>query len=186
MITGIKDSASLEGVPFEKAFTKLFPKFIKAWNTQFQWKEFCNTRHGTLSKFREGWYHDPLLHEIRDPYMRLIRKCRLGVSELACHSHHRDPSCSKLCKHCTLNVPEDLRHYFFQCPAFSQHRMNFLTRIKPLLGRLGLSQGEVGPILGFPSGSASKRYFKTHRSDRRQLYLETCKFMRLTQRFRFV
>ena len=186
MVTGIQREANVQNVPFHKLFKRLFPKFIKAWNTQYQWKEFCNSRKGTLSSFREGWYHDNLLYSIRDPYMRLIRKCRLGVSELACHSHYRDPSCSKICAQCNLGVSEDLQHYFFECPAFHTHRKIFLNRIKPLLDNLGLPQGEVAPVLGFPEGSASKRYFKTHMSDRKQLYLATCTYMRSTQRFQFV
>ena len=36
------------------------------------------------------------------------------------------------------------------------------------------------------TGTASKGYFKYHRELRKKLYLETCKYMRLTQRFSFV
>ena len=136
-------------------------------------KNFVTVEKALLSSFREGWYHDNLLYSIRDPYMRLIRKCRLGVSELACDSHHKNPSYSRICTQCNLGVPEDLQHYFFECPAFSTHRKDFLTRVRPLLASLGLPQGKVAPVLGFPKGSASKRYFKINRSVRQQLYLES-------------
>ena len=62
----------------------------------------------------------------------------------------------------------------------------FLERVKPILSDLGLAQGQVAPLLGFPQGSASKRYFKANKELRERLYLETCDYMSSTQRFQFV
>ena len=36
----------------------------------------------------------------------------------------------RLCKLCTLNVPEDEIHFLFQCPALSTTRGNFLQRFR--------------------------------------------------------
>ena len=118
--------------------------------------------------------------------MRLIRKARLGASELLGHTPYMSQSGSKICTHCQSQCTEDLHHYFFQCSAFNSQRTKFLERIDPILQDLGLPSHQVSSVLGFPQGPASKRYFSSNKDLREQLYLETCRYMRLTQRFSYV
>ena len=186
-ITEGRKIAEEEDVPFKMAFKSICSKLSCIINQKIQWEGFLSTSpNHILGTFRGGWYHDPLLTEIKDPYMRLIRKARLGVSELASQTHYLSQSKSRICSHCQSNSIEDLHHYFFECSAYDSQRASFLDSVRPLLYSLGLPQGKVAPILGFPQGPASKRYFQTHSVTRKQLYLETCKYMRSTQRFRFV
>ena len=124
-------------------------------------------------------------HEIKDPYMRLIRKCRLGRSELACHSVFFNNS-GKLCTNCNLNEDETLEHFFLKCPKFKEQRTVLLKNIGLVTKRLGLSPNRVKTLLGFDSRLTSKCYRRDKVRLRRQLYKHTCKFMRDTKRFQFV
>ena len=176
-----------ESVSFRDVFRRNFSKFSSARNQITQWNRFKkNSSNHVLLSLRGGWFHDPLLTEIKHPYMRLIRKARLGVSELASHTHYMNASCNKICPHCHLNKLEDLDHYFLECPAYTQQRSEFLEKITPLLDELGLPNDRVSSFLGFPTGSASKRYFQCHRDTRRKLYLQTCHYMEASKRFQFV
>ena len=85
-----------------------------------------------------------------------------------------------------LNHFESLNHFFLECPAYSQQRAVFIEKISPILDELGLPNDKVSSFLGFPQGSASKRYFQSNRDTREKLYLQTCRFMEASQRFRFV
>ena len=174
-------------IPAKVLFKYFFSKVAHAVNNSTQWNDFeTNFPNHILHSFRKGWYFDPLLTGIRDPYMRLIRKARLGVSELASHTHYMCQSKSKACTHCDSGSHETLHHFFFECSAYDSQRAKFLNTVRPILSELGLPFDQVWPLLGFPRGAASKRYFHTHKHLREQLYSETCDFMRKTSRFRFV
>ena len=123
---------------------------------------------------------------IKNPYMRLVRKARLEASELLSHTPYMSQSGSKICTHCQSNNTEDLHHFFFQCTAYNSQRVEFLERINPILRDLGLPLNDVSSVLGFPQGPASKHYFSSNKCLREQLYLETCRYMRLLQRFSYV
>ena len=173
--------------PFKVGFRRNFSKISSAINqrTQLDDLRYFSPNH-ILNTLRGGWYHDPLLSEIKNPYMRLIRKARLGASELLGHTPYMSQSGSKICTHCQSQCTEDLHHYFFQCSAFDSQRTKFLERIDPILQDLGLPSHQVASVLGFPQGSASKLYFSSNKDLRKQFYLETCRYMRLTQRFSYV
>ena len=152
-----------------------------------QWKEFASSQScKTLREYRHGWYHDRLLHQLKDPYMRIIRKCRLGQSELAQHSFFHNPEASNTCQHCHMQQPETLSHFFLQCPAHAQHRSKYLASISPILKELELPQNQVKSFLGFNDRMTSKFYCRETRCKRKRLYEHTCDFMRNTKRFRFV
>ena len=145
---------------FSEASKDVFQKAqLKSFNQDFPMH--------TLSQFRKSWYHDCLLHRMSDPYMRIIRKCRLGVSELRDHSWFHTPERSK------------------NCPAFAVQRNHYLNAITPILRGLNLPI-TVGSFLGFDSNLEHKNYSSQQLSLRRRLYTHTCEFVRLTQRFQFV
>ena len=174
-------------VTFKAAFRKCFSMISNGVNQDTQLREFRRSSpNHTLNTLRGGWYHDPLLIEIKNPYMRLVRKARLEASELLSHTPYMSQSGSKICTHCQSNNTEDLHHFFFQCTAYNSQRVEFLERINPILRDLGLPLNDVSSVLGFPQGPASKRYFSSNKCLREQLYLETCRYMRLSQRFSYV
>ena len=174
-------------VTFKAAFRKCFSMISNGVNQDTQLREFRRSSpNHILNTLRGGWYHDPLLIEIKNPYMRLVRKARLEASELLSHTPYMSQSGSKICTHCQSNNTEDLHHFFFQCTAYNSQRVEFLERINPILRDLGLPLNDVSSVLGFPQGPASKRYFSSNKCLREQLYLETCRYMRLSQRFSYV
>ena len=186
-MTRVQKIALEQELSFRVVFRRNFSRFSSAWNQTSQWDEFKNNSpNHILSSYRGGWFHDSLLTEISHPYMRLIRTVRLGVSELASHTHYMNLSQSSICPHFKLNHFESLNHFFFECPAYSQQRAVFIEKISPILDELGLPNDKVSSFLGFPQGSASKRYFQSNRDTREKLYLQTCRFMEASQRFRFV
>ena len=173
--------------PLTSMFKKIFAPFLTRAYETIQWSRFTSTpRCKTLREFRCGWYHDRLLHQLKDPYMRIIRKCRLERSELALHSFYRNPKASKICKCCDMKVEESLSHFFLECPAFVEQRSSYFTLINPILKELDVPQNHVKSFLGFNDHMTSREYcFKT-RCLRRRLYEHTCNFIRNTKRFKFV
>lgn len=115
-------SQGLCDADFRLLFKLTFRSGCKEWYPLQQWKTFQrpNPRH-TLSLLGSDWYHDELIHTITHPYMRLLRKCRLGVSELASHSSFLLSSALKICQQCQQQNNETLTHFFFDCPSFSTH-----------------------------------------------------------------
>ena len=170
-MTRVQKIALEQELSFRVVFRRNFSRFSSAWNQTSQWDEFKNNSPN---------------HILLYPYMRLIRKARLGVSELASHTHYMNLSQSRICPHFKLNHFESLNHFFFECPAYSQQMAVFIEKISPILDELGLPNDKVSSFLGFPQGSASKRYFQSNRDTREKLYLQTCRFMETSQRFRFV
>ena len=188
-LTKAQKKALKARVPFRSIVSRhrLVSQFLNGRNQILQWNDFTTTSpNHILATMRGGWYRDPLLTELKDPFMRLIRKARLGVSELASHTPYMSQSKDRTCFQCSSNAIESLHHFFFECDGFRQQRVDFLSAINPILDELALPRNKVASVLGFPTGTASKGYFKYHRELREKLYLETCKYMRLTQRFSFV
>lgn len=146
---------------------------------------FKASRRNPLTRFRESWYHDALLHEIQNPYMRIIRKLRLGVSELKSHSWYHNPQKSTKCQHCHTHQDETLEHFFEVCPAFASQRSQFVEKITPILNSLKLPI-TVASFLGFDKKLEGKRYAKHSKSLRQRLYQCTCDFLKSTSRFEFV
>ena len=152
----------------------------------YQWSQFVKAfpRH-TLSNYRKCWYHDPLIHQMTDPYMRIIRKLRLGVSEICSQSWFHNENRSKICTYCSLQQVENLNHFFLVCPAFTEQRSQLNASVDSILNDLNLDFS-VASLLGFDHRLKSKNFSKSHTSLRRQLYQSTCNFLRSTGRFRFV
>ena len=71
-----------------------------------------NSSHG-LSRYRNSWYHDPLILFLNFPSARTIRKMRVGSSELACDSFFLKENNSRKCKLCTHDVLETHDHFFY-------------------------------------------------------------------------
>ena len=176
-----------EKFPLIKAFRgKMSYTLTKMYQT-VQWENFSmGDKYITLRDMRGGWYHDRLLHEKKDPYMRIIRKCRLGRSELASHSFYNNIETGKRCCFCNQNKIETLNHFFFECPRFCSQRSQFLKNVNPLFKKLGLPQNHVSSCLGFNPQLVSNNYRKNTRAMRSRLYDYTCDFLRQSQRFKFV
>ena len=169
-----------------KVFRDILCPNLKKVYQKVQWNQFeKSTKCSTLQNFRCSWYHDPLLHQLKDPMMRIIRKCRLGVSELLVHSHHLNPFGGKVCPHCNSQKYESLKHFFLECSAFEKQRCKLIRKVKPILKKLGLPL-TAKSLLGFDDRLTSIQHRKSSHSDRISLYSHTCEFMRSTNRFEYI
>ena len=185
-IHNMKKSCVRLNLPVQRLLNRLIPRETRKFFCKLQWDQFLqDSPNNILTQYRDSWYHDPLLHQLNDPFMRIIRKCRLGVSELRSHSWFHNQNRSKKCQHCSLQQEETLNHFFHVCPAYSEQRIQFLSNVNPILEELDLSP-TVKSLLGFDHRLKSKRFSKSHLSLRRRLYQYTCEFLRSTGRFRFV
>ena len=177
---------NLKNDPGNKSLLSTFFTLTRDLFNDIQWDQFVKESPKlTLSQQRGAWYHDPLIHQMNDPYMRIIRKLRLDVSEIYSHSWFRSQCKSKKCPHCSLDHDETLAHFFLICPAFSGQRAKFRDNVIPILNDLSLPYS-ISSFLGFDQRLKSKNFSKSHMSNRRRLYQETCDFLRSTGRFKFV
>ena len=185
-VFNMRDISRRSGYPLTKCFRNHIIPAVRKGYEALQWNMFQSSSDcATLRKYRRNWYYDPLLFEIKNPYMRLIRKCRVGRSELACHSGFRY-STGRLCTNCNLKEDETLEHCFLKCPKFKQQRSALFKAIEPVAKDLGLSHKSVKTLLGFDCHLVSKQYRRDKVLLRRQLYNHTCKFMQDSNRFQFV
>ena len=177
---------NLKKNPGNQSLLKSFFLLTRDLFNDIQWDQFVkNSPKLTISRYRGAWYHDPLIHQIDDPYMRIIRKLRLDVSEISSHSWFRNQNKSKKCPHCCLDQEETLAHFFLICPGFSRQRAQFHDNVVPILNDLSLPYS-VSSFLGFDQRLKSKHFSKSHSSSRRRLYKATCDFLQSTGRFKFV
>ena len=175
-------------MPLSKALSYVIPSETRKFFNQLQWEEFKVTcPKNILLQFRNFWYHDPLVHQINHPYMRIIRKCRLGTSELRAHAWYLNQHRSRICEHCNLGVEETLDHLFYTCPAFSDQRERYLANVAPILSDLNLPN-TTASLLGFSDRLRFKNFSSSHHicDQRRLLFTHTCQFLKSTDRFKYV
>ena len=156
---------------------------IQEWVQKVQIETFEQGR-GEFVKLREkGWYWDPQLFLIDISEMRLFRKLRLGVSELAEHSFFLNEN-NKKCQNCSSGRNETLEHYFLECPKYSKIREKLFKEIKDIWGQAERINLKI--ILGFFKGVSSRKFRQKTKVKRRLSYRATCKYIRDTSRFIFL
>ena len=172
---------------FRKSFRNTFRRKSADFYRKSQWDAFI-THHPehALSQRRTEWYHDDLIHTIKHPYMRLVRKCRLGASELAAHCAFLQPSKTGICTHCDMGINETSHHFIFDCPAFSSQRSDYFRLVRPLLKSMSIGSITVSSCLGFHPSIRSKIYRKRTRNTRREVLIRTCEYFKATGRFKYV
>jgi hypothetical protein len=154
---------------------------VKKWVLQQQISRFASPKGcRKLSRLRENkWYSDSLLHSMRDPLMRQVRKLRLGVSDLLGHTHFLNDS-SRICTRCSLGEIESCDHFFLRCSAYSVHRVDYFQTLKTL----GVTDfGSARPMLGINKKLVSKAYRKKTINTRRCILRSTLDFIRVSKRF---
>jgi len=154
---------------------------VKKWVLQQQISRFASAKGcRKLSRLRENkWYGDSLLHSIRDPLMRQVRKLRLGVSDLLGHTHFLNDS-SQICTRCSLGEIESCDHFFLRCSAYSVQRVDYFRQLKTL----GVTDfGSARPMLGINKKLVSKAYRKKTINTRRRILRKTFDFIQVSKRF---
>ena len=154
---------------------------VKKWVLQQQINSFVSAKScQKLRQLRENkWYGDSLLHSMKEPLMRQVRKLRLGVSDLLDHTHFLNDS-SRMCTRCTLGEIESCDHFFLRCSAYSAHRADYFIKLKTL----GVTDFESArSMLGINKKLVSKLYRKNTINTRRRILQCTLEFMKVSKRF---
>ena len=132
-----------------------------------------------LSRIRGAvWYHDKLVHETSDPWMRQLRKIRLGVSELLDQTYFFDKT-SRVCTSCSAGQIETIDHFLLHCQAYSSIRTPFLQEVK----NLGVDATDFKILLGFDPKLKSKSYQKRTFNTRKNILQKTLRFLSDSGRF---
>ena len=151
---------------------------VDAQFSDFKQRKGCRV----LKSLRTCWYHDKLIHEMVDPRMRLVRKLRIGASELRDHSFYLN-GFSRSCPHCGY-VREDLRHFFFECPAYKVQREVFLVETKKLLDKINCVVSTAS-VLGFHRNLKYRGFTKSTVDLRRKVFQQTMDFISSSKRFQY-
>ena len=82
----------------------------------------------------------------------IIRRCRLGSSMLAAHSHfmYTDPEICPVCEEITL---EDNEHYLMRCKKFNRERKIMISEIMKL--NINIKEIDDKLLLGFSTTKTS-------------------------------
>ena len=132
---------------------------------------------------RGGYYRDQAIMRLSTKGSRLLRKIRLGVSELAEQSHSKNLSASSTCRFCTRNAEETPSHFLLHCPAFDKHRQPFLKKVRPLLHKCGLTLSAQN-LLGMSQTLVKPSVEKSTRTLRENILSQTALFIFKTKRFK--
>ena len=124
------------------------------------------------------WYHDKLLHETETPWIRQLRKLRLGVSRLADHNSHIEAK-PKTCLLCDIGENETVTHFLLHCKAHVGPRRRLLQGLK----KMGVKRPTVSLLLGFDLQLTSKVFRKRSFRKRRDILQMTLCFLQDSQRF---
>ena len=153
---------------------------ILDWIEKLQMESF-QTGKGSYRRLRgTGWHWDPLVYSLDNPQMRLLRKLRLGVSELAAHCFFLNKG-DKKCRNCVSSEDEDLKHYFFDCLKYSKIRTDMHKELHNIWGvDIDLS---LRLVLGFSNNK--KNYGKSNREKQRKSYICVCNYIEKSSCFRF-
>ena len=125
---------------------------------QIQWNAAKEGK--VLKQFKKRWWVDRVINDISDPKVYIIRRMRIGNSDL--NSHH-SVGANKICKMCDKNCMETNSHFLLQCERFKKERDVLKKNIDRNLIKLN-SEMKTDILLGvneklMTSRSMTKNYF---------------------------
>ena len=169
-----------ESLPKGNLYLRVLRTQIRLWTESRQFLAFSRQpgRKG-CSTWRQGWFHDPLLHSLKCKGARVIRKLRLGVSRLRCHTYFLAGN-DKNCPNC--GCIETVNHFFTHCPSYAREREELWRSTHDILRSLKV-QPTCSAFLGFIPGLESQSFEKRTRRLRRQLLTFSAKYIVATHRF---
>ena len=147
----------------------------------YQTKSWIQSEEGkVLKKYKNNWWNDTIINEVKNPFVHVIKRLRIGNSKLKNHRKQGGPG---ICKNCNLNEPETNEHFFFKCTRFKEQRNRLFKEIsnKMKLMKINIT---IYNLLGyFPAICKSKNNIKKHKNDMLYIYHCVCKFIEDTHRF---
>ena len=155
----------------------------RRWAKDRQVSALTRSKSGFCFWLRRGGYYRDQAIMLSAKGSRLLRKIRLGVSELAEQSHSKKLSTSSTCRFCTLNADETPSHFLLHCPVFDKHRQPYLKKVRPLLQKCGLTLSAQN-LLGMSQTLVRPSVEKNSRTLRENILSQTALFIFKTKRFK--
>ena len=97
---------------------------LKMRTQNMQEKKWNLAKEGkVLRQYKKKWYIDPIINNINDASVHIIKRMRIGNSLLR---SHYGLGRSKICTDCGDNVPETNEHYLLKCSKYNIQRSDFM------------------------------------------------------------
>ena len=181
---GNPPDVATDGVLSHVRFRAQLKRVLRNWVRETQIGEFLGEKRSRgLKNFRSNWYFDYALLFSNAHAIRIIRRIRLGVSELLEHSFFFSQNRSKICG-CHMRVVESPFHYFCVCPRYADPRKVLREKIRPILRRLDIPFSDRA-CLGFHPKLGNRQFEKHTRAIRLSLLQEVSNYIVSTSRFRY-
>ena len=98
---------------------KIVKKKIKQRIILSQERNWVKSKVGKVLKQYKGcWWVDRIINDITDPTVNVIRRMRIGNSDL--NTHKTGHGRNRLCRNCDGGIPETLDHFFLGCKKYSK------------------------------------------------------------------
>ena len=154
---------------------------IKRRTQMVQEKNWNITNEGkVLKQYKKKWICDPIINNVRNPNVHIIKRMRIGNSMLK--SHYGQGS-SKLCTNCDENVPETNDHYLLECSKFKEQRKTLIKNVEKEMKTLNTGVS-VKTMLGYyPEIFSSKCKIKKYKCNIENVLKSVINYVNETNRF---
>ena len=133
-----------------------------------------------LKQFKKRWWVDRVINDISDPKVYIIRRMRIGNSDL--NSHHYAGG-NKICEMCDKNCEETNTHFLLQCERYKKERNELKKNIERNLNKLK-TEMKTDILLGVNEKLMSSRTMtKIYFNEIKNILNEVLNFIKKTKRF---
>ena len=131
-----------------------------------------------MKKYKNTWYKDRVIDKIKDPMVYVIKKMRIGNSELQAH---RKAGKMGICA--CGEEEETIEHYFLRCKKYRDIRVDMIKGVITVNKKCGMSS-VIKSILGmYPEVFKSKTKSKKLENIIKENYKNVFQYMRKSKRF---
>ena len=172
-------------------WTRIVNDVNKVWNISksqikrrvklYQSRIWIESEEGkVLKQYKNEWWDDTMINEVKDKYIHVIKRLRIGNSKL---KSHRKQGGLGWCENCNMNVPETNEHFLFKCNKYEEQRNKLFHKISRKMKIMKINI-DIYNLLGFyPTLCKSKRKIKMHKDNIMYIYQCVCEFIESTHRF---
>ena len=145
---------------------------------QKQWNEAEEGR--VLKQYKRRWWVDRVINDISDPMIHVIRRMRIGNSDLNSHQPKRG---SRLCNMCDNNSEETNEHYLLRCEKYENEREELKMNVKRNMSMMNM-KFSIENLLGLNQRiMSSKMLSKNYFNHLKNILVQVLNFIRKTKRF---
>ena len=167
-----------------KLWNYIKKNIIKRSRVKTQCRLYNSSKTGiVLKKYKSKWYRDKVIDTIGDRRIKVIKKMRIGNSDL--NYHKKDVKLSRICPNCDKRSIETNEHFFLSCPKFKYERSVLMKKIKS--SRIKTKVNMMKKILGFfEDVYCSKKKFELYKKEIKIILEASMDYISDTARFKQV